>query len=571
VQAGDSAPSSTNSGWRNIVAPTGTIASDGTNISNVSVTWNAATGATGYRIFRATGTLAATQIGTSISTVRTFADTSAVPGTIYNYSVKATTALGDSAPSAADTGWRNIAAPTGTSATDGSSTANVTVTWNAATGATGYKVFRAVGSAAAAQVGTTTAAVRTFADTTAVPGTVYNYSVKATTAAGDSAASAVNSGFRAVSAPAGVAATDGTSTANVTVTWSAAAGATGYKVFRGTGTAAPTTQVGTTATAVLTYADATAVAGTLYNYAVKAASAAGDGAASAANTGYRSVAAVTGVNASDGTFTTHVAVTWTAHPSTAVTGYRVLRKIGTAAETTLANVTGRTTVSFNDTTIPVGSTGTYRVAALTAAGPCLPSATNTGFRKSTGAMPTGGGSGSGSGSEDVAGSSSGGTSGGGDPLAGFSAPGSGGLSDRTWTPVAGLGASSAAGTEPWAPASCELVAARLRAMHALADDGTTASALEELLAPAREPGIPSAAVTDAAPAPGAAMAPADCVACRMLRGDLNLDGRTGAEDMLAWVDAWSRGDWATGDIDRDGWIDERDLRIVLARAGAAAQ
>jgi hypothetical protein len=108
-------------------------------------------------------------------------------------------------------------------------------------------------------------------------------------------------------------------------------------------------------------------------------------------------------------------------------------------------------------------------------------------------------------------------------------------------------------------------------MHALADDGTTASALEELLAPAREPGIPSAAVTDAAPAPGAAMAPADCVACRMLRGDLNLDGRTGAEDMLAWVDAWSRGDWATGDIDRDGWIDERDLRIVLARAGAAAQ
>jgi hypothetical protein len=277
------------------------------------------------------------------------------------------------------------------------------------------------------------------------------------------------------------------------------------------------------------------------------------------------------VNASDGTFTTHVAVTWTAHPSTAVTGYRVLRKIGTAAETTLANVTGRTTVSFNDTTIPVGSTGTYRVAALTAAGPCLPSATNTGFRKSTGAMPTGGGSGSGSGSEDVAGSSSGGTSGGGDPLAGFSAPGSGGLSDRTWTPVAGLGASSAAGTEPWAPASCELVAARLRAMHALADDGTTASALEELLAPAREPGIPSAAVTDAAPAPGAAMAPADCVACRMLRGDLNLDGRTGAEDMLAWVDAWSRGDWATGDIDRDGWIDERDLRIVLARAGAAAQ
>jgi len=69
----------------------------------------------------------------------------------------------------------------------------------------------------------------------------------------------------------------------------------------------------------------------------------------------------------------------------------------------------------------------------------------------------------------------------------------------------------------------------------------------------------------AAPAPGANSGEPDqgCVACRLLAGDVDLDGTSGAPDAIAWLDAWSRGDWATADIDRDGWMDDRDLGLVL--------
>jgi hypothetical protein len=228
-----------------------------------------------------------------------FSDTTAVAGTVYTYTVKARTAAGNSASSAADTGWRNVAAPAGVNATDGTLTTGVTVTWTAVAGATGHKVFRAVGTGAAAEIASLGATAATHTDATAVAGTVYTYTVRAVTAAGTSAASAANTGWRNVAAPAGVSATDGTSTANVTVTWTAVPGAAGHKVFRATGTAAATL-VATLGATAATYADTTAVAGTVYTYTVKATTAAGESAVSTANTGWRNVAAPAGLAATDG-------------------------------------------------------------------------------------------------------------------------------------------------------------------------------------------------------------------------------------------------------------------------------
>jgi hypothetical protein len=321
----DSVASAVNAGYRGFTAPASVAATDGTSSANVTVTWAVSAGATGYKIFRAIGSAAATQIGTT--TALTFADTTAVPGTIYNYSVKASgvTGVADGVASAVNAGYRGFTAPASVAATDGTSTANVTVTWAASTGATGYKIFRAIGSAVASQIGTTTTAL-TFADTTAVPGTIYNYSVKASgvTGVADSAASTVNAGWRNLPAPAGLIASDNLTT-KINVKWNAVTGATGYKLYRGTSasslTLLSTISVGTT----ITFDDTTAVTGTTYTYRVTARSAAGESAQSTADTGVRVAGFMTADNSkptdpSDGSYSPNTTEAVTEEPEIAPMG-----------------------------------------------------------------------------------------------------------------------------------------------------------------------------------------------------------------------------------------------------------
>ena len=100
-------------------------------------------------------------------------------------------------------GWNNPSgggtsptAPTGVSASDGTSTSNVIVTWNTVPNTTSYTVFRStVNGSQGAQIGTTTST--TFTDITPTPGTIYYYGVTATTAGGVSSLSAQDSGYAA--------------------------------------------------------------------------------------------------------------------------------------------------------------------------------------------------------------------------------------------------------------------------------------------------------------------------------------------------------------------------------------
>ncbi len=363
-----------NTGWRNIAAPLSVAATDGTLTTGVTVTWAAASGATGYQVWRALGDGVAAQIA-NLGVVLTYSDTTAVAGTSYTYTVKSKTSSGVSAASIGNTGYRNLIAPLSVAATDGTLTTGVTVTWAASTGATGYQIWRAVGVAAATQVGTV-GAVLTYSDTTAVAGTTYTYTVKATGAVGVSAASTGNTGYRNLSAPLSVAATDGTSTANVTVTWAASTGATGYQVWRAIGAAAAT-KIGTVA-AVLTYADTTAVPGTLYTYIVKSTGAVGVSAASASDTGYRMLSAPLTISATDGTLTTGVTVTWTA--STGATGYQIWRALGAGVATQIGTV--GLVLTYSDTTGIPGTLYTYTVKATSTA-VTVASASNTGYRNLT--------------------------------------------------------------------------------------------------------------------------------------------------------------------------------------------
>jgi hypothetical protein len=91
-----------------------------------------------------------------------------------------------------------VSAPTNVSATDGTSTANVTVTWSAVAGATSYEIWRGTSnsSSSAMKVGTSTST--SYSDTSATPGTTYYYWVKAVASVGTSVFSSCDSGYKKI-------------------------------------------------------------------------------------------------------------------------------------------------------------------------------------------------------------------------------------------------------------------------------------------------------------------------------------------------------------------------------------
>ena len=212
-------------------------------------------------------------------------------GTAYTFQVRAVNAAGNGPPSdeaTATPSTRVAEAPdqvTGVSVEAGAG--QLTVTWNAVAGATGYKVQWKSGNQvfATGRQATSTTTSHTIADLT--PGTEYTVRVIATkTNAPDGTASVEATGtpaFLAPAAPTGLtAAKDGRFAIDLSwtapATASARAAVTGYKVewsANGTDgwTALTTTAVGTT-----TYKDSGLGAGTTRHYRVLATSAAGDSA-----------------------------------------------------------------------------------------------------------------------------------------------------------------------------------------------------------------------------------------------------------------------------------------------------
>ena len=96
--------SSYDAGWRNFTPPTNVIASDGTYPDKIVITWDPNSGASSYKVYRAT-TLDGTQILIGNPSQASFDDESVSPGIRYYYWVVTCNALGCSLFSDPDTGW----------------------------------------------------------------------------------------------------------------------------------------------------------------------------------------------------------------------------------------------------------------------------------------------------------------------------------------------------------------------------------------------------------------------------------------------------------------------------------
>ncbi len=178
--------------------PTGLTASAAN--AQVNLTWNASSGATGYYVKRSTTSGAETQIATLSAT--TFADNAVTNDTKYFYVVSSYNSYGQSANSAEASATPIAppppAAPAGLQATAGNT--QVSLTWNASTGATIYHVKRSTTNGGGyIQISAPTAT--NFTDTGLTNGTPYYYVVSALNSAGESANSA-----QATATPANAAA-----------------------------------------------------------------------------------------------------------------------------------------------------------------------------------------------------------------------------------------------------------------------------------------------------------------------------------------------------------------------------
>ncbi|MBI3408481.1 MAG: fibronectin type III domain-containing protein [Planctomycetes bacterium] len=163
--------------------------------TQINLSWTASTdnvGVTNYLIERSqgAGSTSFSQIATTTGT--TFSNTGLTVGTVYNYRVRATDAAGNlSAYSATATATTSdTQAPTTPSnlAATPVSTTQINLSWTASTdnvGVTNYLIERSqgAGSTSFSQIATTTGT--TFSNTGLTAGTVYNYQVRATDAAGN--------------------------------------------------------------------------------------------------------------------------------------------------------------------------------------------------------------------------------------------------------------------------------------------------------------------------------------------------------------------------------------------------
>ena len=124
-------------------SPTGVAATDGSAASSVTVSWNTSTGASTYYIQRAPAQAGPfNQIGSTFA--MRYVDNSAAPWTQYWYRVVAASDEGSSLPSTPDSGYRGAVAPADVSASNGTYSDRVELSWAAVDGATKYLVRRGI-------------------------------------------------------------------------------------------------------------------------------------------------------------------------------------------------------------------------------------------------------------------------------------------------------------------------------------------------------------------------------------------------------------------------------------------
>ena len=328
----------------------------GATSSTLNVSW-AGTGADGYAVYRDTNQYGAYATEAYSGTGTSFTDAGLTPNAVYYYRSKARIGSSYSAFSVAGSGQTLPLAPAIPAGltVSGATASSLYVSWNPVNGASDYILDRG---------GTVvyTGSVSHFTDTVLASSTSYSYKVKSHNSAGESAFSAVVSGTTTgsvPSAPATITVSGATATnSTLDVSWSAAAGATSYKVYRAVASGEyylVKTLSGTSTT------DTGLTSGTGYTYKVKAVNAVGDSGystpASGTTTGLKPPDWIDVHNPSDSS----MQVSWSTVAG--AVSYKLYRDIDSGFPSATVRYSGSDTW-FTDTGLSPNTTYYYRVKAV---------------------------------------------------------------------------------------------------------------------------------------------------------------------------------------------------------------
>ena len=357
----------------------------------IQVTWQAASGAEKYNVYRkdASNTVwrvIATVTGTS------YTDKSGTAGTKYSYTVRGVGSDGKTLSPGFDRTGVSATMPTASTTpanvTLGSAKAvsgGIQVTWQAASGAAKYKVYRkdAVNTkwtVIATVTGTS------YTDKSAKAGVTYSYTVRGVAADGKTLSPGYNKTGVSATIPAAsatpakvVLVSAKADSAGILVTWQKANGAHAYRVYRKDAVNSKWTVVAKNVRDT-EWKDITAVKGTKYTYTVRAVADDGvtlGGYDSAGKSAMVTASPTTPANVTLGTATAGkngIVVTWS-YAADART-YRVYRKApGDTKWVAVANVNGK---SWTDKNVTSGVKYSYTVRGVNANGKLSPGYNKTG-------------------------------------------------------------------------------------------------------------------------------------------------------------------------------------------------
>jgi fibronectin type 3 domain-containing protein len=275
-------------------------------------------------------------------------------------------------------------APSNLSATPLSATQNG-LSWSAATdnvGVTGYLIERCQGAGCTTFAQIATATATRFTDAGLTPNTSYTYQVRARDAAGNlgpysNTASATTQAVQPPTAPTNLAAAAITAS-RIDLSWTGATsnlGITSYIVQRcqGAGCASFATIASTTGT---TLSDTGLLSSTSYSYQVAAIDTASNtgpfsSIATATTLGPQPPTAPTNLSAAP-TGATQISLSWTASTSSVGLATYVVQRCAGSGCLSFASIASPVTTSYADSGLTTGSSYSYRVQAVDAAGNSSP-------------------------------------------------------------------------------------------------------------------------------------------------------------------------------------------------------
>lgn len=231
--------------------------------TGVKISWSSVTGASKYRIYRKVkGENSWTKLTDAASSKTSYTDTKA-PGnkTIY-YMVKAVAADG-STSSGKTVSLTYIKAP---AAKVANTSSGVKVSWNKVSGAKQYIIYRKNSNGGWTKLATTTSA--SYTDKTVKNNKTYTYTVRAYNGSVYSGYDTNGVKIKFLSAPTLSSAVSGKN--GITFKWQKVSGASGYYVYRKTGSGSYTKIATVKSGSTVSYLDKSAQKGKTYTYTVKA-------------------------------------------------------------------------------------------------------------------------------------------------------------------------------------------------------------------------------------------------------------------------------------------------------------